>query len=60
MVPFNFALEANNLGQIFDLSLALLSLVNFGLLIVGYKPKSTLVIGGFCTLNILSSLDFPS
>jgi hypothetical protein len=42
------------------LSLDLLSLVNLGLLIVGYKPKSTLVIGGFCTLNILSSFDFPS
>jgi hypothetical protein len=48
MVPFNFALEANNLGQIFDLSLDLLALVNLGLLlIVGDKPKSTLVIGGF-------------
>jgi hypothetical protein len=48
MVPFNFALEANNLGRIFDLSLALLLLVNLGfLLVVGDKPKSTLVIGGF-------------
>jgi hypothetical protein len=43
MVPFNFALEANNLGQIFDLSLALLLLVNRRLLVVvvGDKPKST-------------------
>jgi hypothetical protein len=48
MVPFNFALEANNLGRIFDLSLALLILVNLGLLlVVGDKPKSILVIGGF-------------
>jgi hypothetical protein len=46
MVPFNFALEANNLGRIFDLSLALLLLVNRGLLVVvGDKPKSSLVIG---------------
>jgi hypothetical protein len=48
MVPFNFALETNNLGQILDLFLALLVLVYFGLLLVtGDKSKSTLVIGGF-------------
>ena len=48
MVPFNFALEANNLGQILDLFLALLLLVYFGLLlVVRDKSKSTLVIGGF-------------
>jgi hypothetical protein len=48
MMPFNFALEANNLGWIFDLSLAHLLLVNLGLvLVVGDKPKSTLIIGGF-------------
>jgi hypothetical protein len=47
MVPFIFALEANNLGQIFDLFLALLLLDNFGLiLVVGDKSKSTLVIRG--------------
>jgi hypothetical protein len=34
MVPFSFALEANNLGRIFDLSLALLLLVYLGLLVI--------------------------
>jgi hypothetical protein len=33
MVPFNFALEANNLGQILDLFLALLLLVYLGLVL---------------------------
>jgi hypothetical protein len=33
MVPFNFALEANNLGQILDLLLALLVLVYIGLVL---------------------------
>jgi hypothetical protein len=47
MVPFNFALETNNIGQILDLFLALLLLVYFGFLIIGDKSKSTLVIGGF-------------
>ena len=53
MVPFNFALEANNLGRIFDLFLALLLVVldpilTIGLLLdVGDKSKSSLVIGGF-------------
>jgi hypothetical protein len=48
MVSFNFALEANNLCWIFDLSLALLILVNLGiLLVVGDKPKSSLVMGAF-------------
>jgi hypothetical protein len=31
MVPFNIALEANNLGWVFDLYLALLLVVIFGL-----------------------------
>ena len=47
MVPFNFALEANNLGQILDLFLALL-LEAFGLiLLVGVESKSIFVIWGF-------------
>jgi hypothetical protein len=47
MVPFNFALDANNLGQIFDLFLTLFLLNDFGLiLVVGDKSKSTLVIRG--------------
>jgi hypothetical protein len=46
MVPFNFVLEANNLGQILDLFLALLFLVYLGLvLVIGFESKSTLVIG---------------
>jgi hypothetical protein len=60
MVPFNFALEANNLGRIFDLSLALLILVNLGLLVVvGDKPKSTLVIGGFLHTQHIVEFRFP-
>ena len=47
MMPFNFALEANNLGRILDLFLALL-LDHLGLLlIIGVESKSTFVIGGF-------------
>src|SRR3954462_15664192 len=46
MMPFNLALEANNLGRILDMWLALI-LVDHGLLIVGVESKSTLVIGGF-------------
>ena len=49
MMPFNFALEANNLGRVFDLYLALLLVVVVvvGLvLVVGFESKSTLVIGG--------------
>jgi hypothetical protein len=60
MVPFNFALEANNLGRIFDLSLALHILVDLGLfLIVGDKPKSTLVIGGFLHTQHIVEFGFP-
>jgi hypothetical protein len=57
MMPFNFALEANNLGRILDLLLAPLLLEEFGLLlIVGDKSKSTLVIGGFlCTQHLVKS-----
>jgi hypothetical protein len=59
MVPFNFALEANNLGWIFDLCLALLDLVNLGLLVVGDKPKSTLVIGAFLHTQHIVEFGFP-
>ena len=59
-MPFNLALEASDLGRIFDLNLALL-LVDRGLVLdVGVESKSTLVIGDCCTLNILSSALFPS
>ena len=47
MMPFNFALEANDLGRILDLFLALF-LVNLGLLLlIGVASKSTFVIRGF-------------
>jgi hypothetical protein len=60
MVPFNFALEANNLGQIFDLSLALFILINLGLLlVVGDEPKSTLVIGRFLHTQHIVEFEFP-
>jgi hypothetical protein len=56
-VPFNFILEANNLGRTFDLSLALLLLVNLRLvLVVRDKPKSTLVIGEFFHSRVWTSL----
>jgi hypothetical protein len=44
MVPFNFALEANNLGL---------------LVVVGDKPKSTLVIGGFLHTQHIVEFGFP-
>jgi hypothetical protein len=60
MVPFNFVLEVNNLGQIFDLSLALLLVVNRGLLVVvGDKPKSTLIIGGFLHTQHIVDFGYP-
>jgi hypothetical protein len=60
MVPFNFALEANNLGRIFGLSLALLLLVNRGLLVVVRdKTKSTLVIGEFLYTQHIVEFGFP-
>jgi hypothetical protein len=59
MVPFNFALEANNLGQILDLFLALL-LVYFGLiLVIRDKSKFTLVIGGFLHIQDLVECGLP-
>ena len=46
MVPFNFALETNNLGRILDLFLALVLLDRLGLVLdIGVESKSTLVIG---------------
>ena len=46
MVPFNIALETDNLGRIIDLFLALPFLVILGLvLVIGVESKSTLVIG---------------
>src|SRR6187399_3663835 len=48
MMPFNFALEANNLGRILELFLALIVLNDLGpFLLVGVESKSTFVIGGF-------------
>ena len=45
-MPFNLALEANNLGRILDLWLALL-LFDHGLLIVELNPSPPLSLGGF-------------
>jgi len=53
MVPFFLALEANNVGRILDLILAILLVVRVlqfdsGLVLdIGVKSKPTLVIGGF-------------
>ena len=47
VMPFYFALEANNLGRILDLFLSL-PIVHLGLLLlIGVESKSTFVIGGF-------------
>jgi hypothetical protein len=60
MVPFNFALEANNLGQILDLFLALLLLDYLGLiLVIGFESKSTLVFGGFLHTQDLIECGLP-
>src|SRR3954462_9893839 len=58
MMPFNLALEANNLGRILDLRLALL-LVKHELLIVGVESKSTLVIWGFLPIHDLVKCGLP-
>ena len=57
-MPFNRALEANNLRRILDLWLALL-LVDHGVLIVGVESKSTLVIGGFLPTQNLVNCGIP-
>src|SRR4051794_3428089 len=58
MLPFNLALEANNLGRILDLMVALL-IVKHGLLIVGVESKSTLVIWGFLPIHDLVKCGLP-
>src|ERR1041385_1272842 len=58
MMPFNLALEANNLGRILDMWLALL-LVDHGLLIVGVESKSTPFIGGFLPTQHLVKCGLP-
>ena len=60
MMPFNFALEENDLGQILDLFLALL-LVALGLLllIIGVESKSTFVFGGFLHTQDIVECGFP-
>ena len=60
MVPFNIALEANNLGRVFDLYLDLFLLVVLGLVIVvGFESKSTLVIGGLLHTQHRVKFAFP-
>ena len=59
MMPFNFALEANDLGRILDLFLALL-LVALGLiLLIGVEYKSTFVIGGFLYTQDIAECGLP-
>jgi hypothetical protein len=58
-MPLNFAVEASDLGRTINLSLSLL-LVNIGLFsLLEINPSPLLSLGYCCTLNILSSLDFP-
>jgi hypothetical protein len=60
LAPFNIALEANNLGRVFDLFLALLLIVDLGLLLViGDKTKSTLVIGGLLNTQHFIKFGLP-
>jgi hypothetical protein len=59
MMPFFLALEANNLGRILDLFLALLLVVDLGLLIVGDESKSTLVIGGLLHTQHIVKFGLP-
>src|SRR4051812_24652236 len=58
MMPFNLALEANNLGRILDMRLALL-LDEHGLILVGVESKSTLVIGGLLPTQNLVKCRLP-
>jgi hypothetical protein len=60
MMPFNLALEANNLSQILDLVLDLLPLVALGLvLVIGVESKSTLVIRVFLHTQNIIKCGFP-
>jgi hypothetical protein len=64
MVPFNLALEANNVGRIFDLFLALLLVILRDLLLglvldIGFESKSSLVIGGFLHTQHFVKCGFP-
>src|SRR5664279_1451446 len=59
MMPFNIALEANDIGRILDLVLALL-LVALGLvLVIGVESKSTLFIGGLMHTQHFVKCGFP-
>src|SRR3954468_8730399 len=59
MMSFNLALEANNLGRILDLVLALI-LVYIGLvLVIGVESKSTFIIRGFLHTQDIIECGFP-
>ena len=61
MVPFNFALEANNLGRVFNLFLALVLLDRLGLvLVIGVESKSTLVIGASLNTQHIVKCGLPN
>ena len=59
MMPFYFALEANNLGRTLDLFLALLLVALGLLLLIGVESKSTFVIGGFLHTQDIVECGFP-
>ena len=59
MMPFNFVLEANDLGRILDLFLALLLVALGLLLLIGVEYKSTFVIGGFLHTQDIVECGFP-
>ena len=61
MVALNFALEANNLGLIFSLFLALVLLDRLGLvLVIGVESKSTLVIGASLNTQHIVKCGLPN
>ena len=62
MVPFNLALEANNLGRILDfvLDLLLVALALGLVLVIGVESKSTLVIWAFLHTQHVVKCEFPN
>ena len=59
MMPFNLALEANNLGRILDFVLALLLVVLGLVLVIGDESKSTFVIREFLHTQDIIKCGFP-
>src|SRR3954468_16068363 len=59
MMSFNLALEANNLGRILDLVLALLLVFLGPVLVIGVESKSTFIIRGFLHTQNIIECGFP-